>query len=769
MENAKLKSIVRKINGPKRKLVFAEDLTYSAFKGYQKPVTNCSILRQNVASTPQNCLIDSPTVDHSVNSSQVETQPSSVQDEDFKKMIDDMAFKVWKCGRCLSMGHLVRDCTNEIRCRACYSYGHIKKQCLKFRKKAKAQIWVPKESGPLPKGEAPEQTPAVSSSPGNINLSSEPTAVVLPSPSSAPNLDSSPAMAVFEVDPTPWLPWGHQVIDGGPTRLPRTFYNAPQDPLQQHQDHCIAIIEPAPPPADEIFWRQQVLNFLIGPLNRNVLDNQPSLFGAGLFQLSSPNAVNALIQHGHYQLHNRFVRFIGADDAPQNHRAALGFRRGWLMILGTPPDYRNDFDISSAVATFGKFHHWNRDDPIKERILVYASFVSPALVPRDVVFGKFSTVGGVRESWTAPVFILSADFAEQLPADEDPMPPDGNPHPMPGNLQPNLNLFVQPQFPEIGWDAVQDQPEEPIDEPMQANENQMVDNQQSMVLDLSDNSSSSVNMAGAVQGPGNFNVLQVGRVELRPILPPHMMWDKLMLSLLPALYANTIPLSMQMSPFRNIKRTWDTAFQFGSICASAPANDKRFFLTVKPRAAQGDFCFTAQDMSASDASDEQDCQDNGLCEVLDTASTEASLPDDAMSPVSSFSLGLLSVPSGVKVRKRRTATPADPAFQRGTRSVSSGKGFRAAPIKELQPRPMKRTRKVQSSSIVVASVRRCSDGQRSTDKKKDEPDATSAAMVAIPVMQRIGELLQMDPEDLTEAKLTAKPCDDDASSNKSDD
>jgi hypothetical protein len=197
-----------------------------------------------------------------------------------------------------------------------------------------------------------------------------------------------------------------------------------------------------------------VLNLLLGPLNRNVLDNQPSLFGAGLFQLSSPNAVNALVQHGHYQLLNRFVRFVRADDAPQNHRAALGFRKGWLMFLGTPPDYRNDFDISSAVSTFGKFHFWNRDDPIKERILVYASFSSPALVPRDVVFGKFSTVGGVKETWTAPVFILSAEFAEQLPADEDQMPPDGNPHPMPGNMQPNLNLFVQPQYPEIGWDAV---------------------------------------------------------------------------------------------------------------------------------------------------------------------------------------------------------------------------------------------------------------------------------------------------------------------------
>ncbi|KAM0867046.1 hypothetical protein ACQ4PT_042252 [Festuca glaucescens] len=264
-------------------------------------------------------------------------------------------------------------------------------------------------------------------------------------------------MVVFEVDPLPWLPWGHQVIDGGPTRLPRTYYYATEDPLSQHHSYCIAVMDLAPPPLDEAHWRNQVLNFLTGPLNRNVLDHQPSLFGDGLYKLSSPNAVNALVNHGHFQVQNNFVRFLRADDAEQNHRASQGFRKGWLMMLGIHPDYRNDLDIANAVSTFGKFHSWNRDDPIKERVLVFASFPSPALVPRDVVFGKFATVGGVRESWTAPVFILSADFADVLPADEDPMPLDGNPHPLPGNLQPHPNLFVNPQYREIGWDVGPDQ------------------------------------------------------------------------------------------------------------------------------------------------------------------------------------------------------------------------------------------------------------------------------------------------------------------------
>jgi hypothetical protein len=47
-----------------------------------------------------------------------------------------------------------------------------------------------------------------------------------------------------------------------------------------------------------------------------------------------------------------------------------------------------------------------------------------------------------------------SEFADVLPADEDQMPPDGNPHPLPGHILQNLNMFVMPQYPEIGWDPV---------------------------------------------------------------------------------------------------------------------------------------------------------------------------------------------------------------------------------------------------------------------------------------------------------------------------
>jgi hypothetical protein len=104
-----------------------------------------------------------------------------------------------------------------------------------------------------------------------------------------------------------------------------------------------------------------------------------------------------------------------------------------------------------------------------------------------------------------------------LPADEDQMPPDGNPHPLPGNLVQNLNFFVNRQYPEVGWDAVQEPPVNDVNNmdnnPAQFNhplwnmqyEEEEVQQEEllvSMVLNISDRSdSSSVNMVLDVAAP----------------------------------------------------------------------------------------------------------------------------------------------------------------------------------------------------------------------------------------------------------------------------
>lgn len=129
------------------------------------------------------------------------------------------------------------------------------------------------------------------------------------------------------------------------------------------------------------------------------------------------------------------------------------------MLLGIPLDYHTTQYILDVVSTFVRFHLWHQDDPRMVRTLVYASFPCPQQVPRDVVYREYADFCATRISWTAPVYVLSAEFADILPADEDQMPFNGNPHPLPSQMQfANVN-FVMPEFPELGWN---DPPEDPL-------------------------------------------------------------------------------------------------------------------------------------------------------------------------------------------------------------------------------------------------------------------------------------------------------------------
>ncbi|KAM0868987.1 hypothetical protein ACQ4PT_040951 [Festuca glaucescens] len=102
-------------------------------------------------------------------------------------------------------------------------------------------------------------------------------------PSQPPQTQLNPTMANFELDPTPWIPQGHQIIDGGPNRLPRTFYNPSVLPPRRNDTICTAILMPPPPAHQEQFWRDQVRNFIVQHLHRAVDDVQPCLFGLADF------------------------------------------------------------------------------------------------------------------------------------------------------------------------------------------------------------------------------------------------------------------------------------------------------------------------------------------------------------------------------------------------------------------------------------------------------------------------------------------------------
>jgi hypothetical protein len=63
-----------------------------------------------------------------------------------EEVVNDIAFRFWKCSKCLAMDHIVANCMNKIRCRGCYRYGHKEKSCLNKRAKVSGR-WVPKRAG----------------------------------------------------------------------------------------------------------------------------------------------------------------------------------------------------------------------------------------------------------------------------------------------------------------------------------------------------------------------------------------------------------------------------------------------------------------------------------------------------------------------------------------------------------------------------------------------------------------------------------------------
>jgi hypothetical protein len=208
------------------------------------------------------------------------------------------------------------------------------------------------------------------------------------------------------------------------------------------------------------------------------------------------------------------------------------------------------------------------------------------------------------------------------------------------------------------------------------------------------------------------------------------------------------------------------------------AKDKRIVVTVKPRIVDENFCFSAQAISSNDMAGTTavDDRQKAICwdmvKGLDTPVTdsvnvidEATLNMHVPPPSSSCSTPV----NKTAVRGKKQTVSLDPSFQRVTRSVSVNKGFRVAPLKDLQPQPKKRTRKVEPSSAVRDLMRRTPVASDKTDKEAGSSRTESAAMVSIPVMQRISDLLQMDPEDLTVAKLTAEPSVDDVKQPEIDD
>jgi len=349
----------------------------------------------------------------------------------------------------------------SVGCLACGDPGHTRKDCA-YIAMEKGLCWKRKRPAISDRPVSPScigkhaLPPPLLACPITSPLSPPACAPHTPTslPPSTPPIPSSPLpMANFALDPQSYVLVGHHIIDGGAHHLPRTFISPPSSIVRSHERFMIVEVMSAPPLDQMGQVREQVVE-LINHMHFHVRSAQPWISGVGLFEVRDAGERFALIQLPPEDLgQDRFVRFMKHDHG-EGSRGVQGFREGCLMFLGVPLDLRNTENLRAAVNTFGKFHHWISDDPYLVRSVVFASFPDDILVPRDVVFSDYAAWGGAIVSWSAPCYILGANFAEQMPEDEDPMPIDGNPHPLPGHLIHEDNLFALPPYPALGWNDV---------------------------------------------------------------------------------------------------------------------------------------------------------------------------------------------------------------------------------------------------------------------------------------------------------------------------
>lgn len=142
----------------------------------------------------------------------------------------------------------------------------------------------------------------------------------------------------------------------------------------------------------------------------------------GLFAVHSPLVRDTLVEAFGFQYSKFHTVHFRHHDRGSNWRAAHTNRRGWVMFLGYPLDFRNQHYINKEVSLFGRLVDWQERDPIPGSVMLRAVFDDIDAVPRVFLLKELPLRGGLGQSWTFGVFVLNTEFADIHLGDED-LPP----------------------------------------------------------------------------------------------------------------------------------------------------------------------------------------------------------------------------------------------------------------------------------------------------------------------------------------------------------
>jgi hypothetical protein len=171
--------------------------------------------------------------------------------------------------------------------------------------------------------------------------------------------------------------------------------------------------------------RDVVTDFLHNVQRVEFTDMQPTHLGQAFVRFRHSYDRDRLIQMGPFQFGDVSISFVEHNKG-RNWRAVNFNRECWMLLLGFPPDYRENEYVVNTISSFGRVISWVDDNRHLGRLLVRARVIDLESVPQFLVITDGEGFQG--DSWTVQCEILQGQLLGGLPQDEDQAPgPDDFP------------------------------------------------------------------------------------------------------------------------------------------------------------------------------------------------------------------------------------------------------------------------------------------------------------------------------------------------------
>lgn len=169
--------------------------------------------------------------------------------------------------------------------------------------------------------------------------------------------DSS--MAFVRADPAPFIPRGLNRLDVQARKpMERVVLMRPRT---KNQDLAIAIIHPMH--QQQVTFqaiRDVVADYLTNVQRVELTDMQPTHLGQAFVRFRNAFDRDRLIQMGPFQFGDVTLSFVEHNKG-RNWRAVTFNRECWMLLLGYPPDYREDEFVVNTIRSFGRVISWVDD------------------------------------------------------------------------------------------------------------------------------------------------------------------------------------------------------------------------------------------------------------------------------------------------------------------------------------------------------------------------------------------------------------------------